>query len=82
MIWSYLNLDGVRTDINTTTNSTTGVSIIQVYTTHPGYYTCEVSQNGGINTTSYTVEIENKSKYLQTTNTQIYTIYVLRYSEI
>ena len=45
--WSYLNLDGIRTDLTSTTDTSTGVSSILAYTTQPGYYTCEVSQNGG-----------------------------------
>ena len=53
-MWSYLNLDGIKTGLTTTTDVSTGVSIIQVYTTQPGYYTCEVSQNGG-NRRAYTV---------------------------
>ena len=52
--WSYLNLDGIRTNLTSTTGTSTGVSIIQVSTTQPGYYTCEVSQNGGMNTVTYT----------------------------
>ena len=55
--WSYLNLDGIRTDLTSTTDTSTGVSILQVYTTQPGYYTCEVTQNGGMNTVKHTVEI-------------------------
>ena len=54
VVWSYLNLDGIKTGLTTTTDASTGVSIIQVYTTQPGYYTCEVSQNGG-NRRAYTV---------------------------
>ena len=52
--WSYLNLDGIRTNLTSTTGTSTGVSIMQVSTTQPGYYTCEVSQNGGMNTVTYT----------------------------
>ena len=47
VVWSYLNLDGIKTNLPSTTDANTGVSTIQAYTTQPGYYTCEVSQNGG-----------------------------------
>ena len=45
--WSYVDLADTRTDLTSTTNSNTGVSIIQVYTTQPGYYSCKVTENGG-----------------------------------
>ena len=47
VIWSYVDVDGIRTDLISTTNSSTGISTIQAYTTQPGYYSCEVSHNGG-----------------------------------
>ena len=52
--WSYVDPSGNRTYLISTTDTSTGVSIIQVYTTQPGYYTCEVTQNGGMNTVTYT----------------------------
>ena len=61
--WSYLNLDGIRTNLTSTTDTSTGVSIIQVSTTQPGYYTCEVSQNGGMNTVTYTAVMRDTSIY-------------------
>ena len=62
-MWSYVDLSGVRTDLTSTTDSSTGVSIIQVYTTLPGYYTCEVSQYGGMSITRYTVGLLNINSY-------------------
>ena len=61
--WSYLNLDGIRTNLTSTTDTSTGVSIIQVSTTQPGYYTCEVSQNGGMNTVTYTAVMRDTDIY-------------------
>ena len=46
-MWSYVDLAGTRTDLTSTTDASTGVSTIQVYTTQPGYYSCEVTENGG-----------------------------------
>ena len=54
VVWSYLNRDGIKTDLPSTTDASTGVSTIQAYTTQLGYYTCEVSQNGGMNIGTYT----------------------------
>ena len=46
-MWSYVDLAGTRSDLTSTTDASTGVSTIQVYTTQPGYYTCEVTEDGG-----------------------------------
>ena len=43
--WSHVDLAGVRTDLNSIVDTTTGVSTMQVYTTKPGYYSCEVIQD-------------------------------------
>ena len=51
VMWSYVDLAGTRMDLSSTTNASTGVSTIQVYTTQPGYYSCEVTENGGSNRT-------------------------------
>ena len=56
--WSYVDLAGTGTDLTSTTNSSTGMSTIQVYTTQPGYYSCKVTENGGSNRT-YTVAVEH-----------------------
>ena len=45
--WSYVDLDGIRSHLTSTTDAITGVSSIQVINTEPGYYTCEVAENGG-----------------------------------
>ena len=47
VMWSYVDLAGTSTDLTSTTNASTGVSTIQVSTTQPGYYSCEVTENGG-----------------------------------
>ena len=49
--WSYTDAVGTQVELISTTNSTTGVSILLVNTTHPGYYSCEVSQDQGTSTT-------------------------------
>ena len=51
VMWSYVDLAGTKTDLTSTTDASTGVSTIQVYTTQPGYYSCEVTENGGSNRT-------------------------------
>ncbi|KAI6647380.1 Low affinity immunoglobulin epsilon Fc receptor-like [Oopsacas minuta] len=48
VMWSYVDPSGIRTDLNSTTDPTTGVSTIQVYTTQPGSYSCEVTEDGGV----------------------------------
>ena len=63
MLWSYVDLSDMRTNLTTTTDASSGVSIIQVYTTLPGYYTCEVSQNGGMNTVTYTAVMTDTDIY-------------------
>ena len=47
VMWSYVDLAGTSTDLTSTTDANTGVSTIQVSTTRPGYYSCEVTENGG-----------------------------------
>ena len=59
-MWSYVNLAGIKSDITSTTDVKTGVSTLQVYTTQPGNYSCEVSENGGSSKT-YTVVIINET---------------------
>ena len=53
VMWSYVDLAGTKTDLTSTTDASTGVSTIQVYTTQPGYYSCDVTENGG-NSRTYT----------------------------
>ena len=47
VMWTHVDLAGVSTGVTSTTDTSTGVSTIQVYTTQPGYYSCEVTENGG-----------------------------------
>ncbi|KAI6655606.1 hypothetical protein LOD99_2104 [Oopsacas minuta] len=58
VLWSYLDLAGIRNDLTSMSaiDVTTGVSTLYVRIDQPGYYSCEVSQDGGMNRT-YTVEI-------------------------
>ena len=49
VMWSYVDLACTSTDLTSTTDASTGVSTIQVSTTQPGYYSCEVTENGGSN---------------------------------
>ena len=61
-MWSYVDLAGTSTDLTSTTNANTGVSTIQGSITQPGYYSCEVTENGGTKET-YTVGILNTNMY-------------------
>ena len=54
--WSYIDLAGTRSVLTATTDATTGVSILHVYITQPGSYSCEVTENGGSSRT-YTAVI-------------------------
>lgn len=49
--WSYTDAAGTIVELISTTNSTTGVSLLSVNTTHPGYYSCDVSQDQGTSNT-------------------------------
>ena len=51
VMWSYVDLAGTSTDVTSTTDASTGVSTIEVYTSQPGSYNCEVTENGGSNRT-------------------------------
>ena len=62
VMWTHVDLAGVRTDVTSTTDASTGVSTIQVYTTQPGYYSCEVTENGG-NTEIHTVGVLESNIY-------------------
>ena len=61
-MWSYVNPAGIRTDLNSTTDVNTGVSTLQVYTTKPGNYSCEVSENGGMST-NYTAIVRDSNVF-------------------
>ena len=60
--WSYIDLAGTRSVLTSTTDATTGVSILHVYSTQPGYYTCEVTENGGSSRT-YTAVLTDSILY-------------------
>ena len=69
--WSYIDLTGVRSDINSTTDANTGISTLQVYTTQSGYYMCEVTEDGGMSRV-YTVGVINTDLY--TGKGKVYTV--------
>ena len=52
--WTRKYLNGVTTTLSSTTSSTTGLSTLYVSRSNPGFYSCEVEQNGG-NRKTYTV---------------------------
>ena len=58
VLWSYVNLAGTSGDFIRATDVATGVSILHVYTTQPGSYSCEVTENGGRSRT-YTAIMKN-----------------------
>ena len=60
--WSYEDVSGNRTDLSATSNASTGASSMYVTTDVPGYYSCKVSLEGGMNKT-YTVEMMDISQY-------------------
>ena len=68
VVWRYVDLFGIRTELTSTTDVYTGVSTIQVNTTRPGYYTCEVSQNGAMSTVTYSVIMKWSGKYIEHRN--------------
>ena len=63
--WSYEDVSGNRTDLSAMTDASTGVSALSVTTDVPGYYSCKVSLEGGMNKT-YTVEMMDISQYTGT----------------
>ena len=63
VMWSYVDLAGIITNLTSTTNTATGLSTIQINSTNPGNYTCELSQNGGINTTTFTALMKDTNIY-------------------
>ena len=82
-MWSYVDLAGIRTDLTSTTDASTGVSTIQVYTTQPGYYSCEVTENGGSSRTYTAVMTDtnpdtgNKRKVCLTGDEHLFPIQIL-----
>ncbi|KAI6658168.1 Adhesion G-protein coupled receptor D1-like isoform X2 [Oopsacas minuta] len=55
--WSYLSFSGISVNLNSTTNNNLGVSTMPVFTSQPGFYSCEVSEDGGTSKT-YTAIME------------------------
>ena len=58
VVWSYVDLDGSRSVLNSPTSLTTGVSTLSVSTDKPGYYSCQVTQQTGVSRT-YGVRIRD-----------------------
>ena len=61
--WSYVDISGTSSNINSTTDANTGISTLQVYTTQSGYYMCEVTEDGGMEKT-YTVIIADAETHI------------------
>ena len=59
--WSYVDLAGIRTVLNTTVDANTGISILAVTTDNPGYYSCEVARTGFYET--YTAGVFDLTNY-------------------
>ena len=73
MNWSYIDLDGSISVLSISTNVTTGVSALTVTTDNPGYYACEVAQQGGVSKV-YGILLLDPSLLTGTTYT-VFTIY-------
>ena len=62
VVWSYEDVSGNLSVLSGTTEASTGISTLSVTTDVPGYYSCEVSLEGGMKRT-YTIEIIDISLY-------------------
>ena len=62
VVWSYEDASGIRNVLSGTTDASTGISTLSVSTDVPGYYSCDVSKEGGVKMI-YTVEILDVSLY-------------------
>ena len=62
VLWNYEDASGNREVLSGTTDASTGISTLSVTTDAPGYYSCEVSLEGGMNK-AYTVEMMDISQY-------------------
>ena len=60
--WSYVDLAGTKSSLISTTDANTGVSILQVYSTDIGSYSCEVTENGGSSRTYTAIMININSQ--------------------
>ena len=72
VIWSYVDLDGSKSILSSTTDVTTGVSVLTVTTDKPGYYSCQVTRDNGVNIMIYSITLFhpslsgiNKSQFTQ-----------------
>ena len=61
-MWSYEDASGNRSVLSGTTDAGTGISTVSVSTDIPGYYSCNVSKEGGMKMI-YTVEMLDLSLY-------------------
>ena len=52
--WSYVNLTGDTSTLNTSTNVITGFSVLSITTDSPGYYSCQISRSDGVTETRTT----------------------------
>ena len=61
-MWSYEDASGNRSVLSGATDAGTGISTLSVSTDVPGYYSCDVSKEGGMKMI-YTVEMLDLSQY-------------------
>ena len=49
VVWSYLDPSDNRTNLTATSyDNNTGLNTLNVYSSQPGYYSCEITDNDGI----------------------------------
>ena len=60
--WNYEDLTGTQTILTSTTDASTGISTLSVISDNPGFYSCQVTQDGGMNKI-YTVEMLDMLHY-------------------
>ena len=65
LIWEHVDLAGVRTNITDRSimYESIGLSIIQVYTDMPGFYSCTASQDNGTVMEEYSVYFAHPSAF-------------------
>ncbi|KAI6653444.1 Macrophage mannose receptor 1-like [Oopsacas minuta] len=68
--WRYVSLDGTISNLEADTELETGISLLTVGIDEPGYYSCEVNEDGGY---TYTVAILNTSIYTTEVDGETYT---------
>ena len=62
LVWSYEDVSGNSIVLSGSIDTSTGISTLSVSTDVPGYYSCEVSLEGGMKRT-YTIEMKDLSMY-------------------